>query len=357
MQQSKKLPLSFCRNSPTACKIASVMGYLLPEVSDWPEWASIFTDVSLWRPVVERVWDENVNLRRAGDNRSPIEITAGYPGTCAVFVVGESVVIKFFPPMVARDFTRELAAYRLISHRVPRIPTLLASGMVEDRARWPYLVVSRLPGEAWRDLRPSLPRPAALAAMQTLGGVVRSTHATPLPRSGVWPAANDWAAFVGSRLPLAGAELARATALGRDIIAGIEASLAATDWFQERPCLVHADLTEDHLLLDGRDGDWEMTGLIDWADAEVAVPQYDWVALWFSICRRDAGLFDAFMTGYGEPGGGDGVRSRRLTAYTFLHRFAANIINEVLTPPEQRAIRTLDELQSVLFGGIAASAG
>lgn len=332
-------------------------GYLLPEVRDWPEWASIFTDGSLWRPVVERVWDENDDLRRAATNHAPTAILPGYPGTCAVFIVNDASVIKFFPPMVAHDFTRELAVYRLIARRVPCIPTLLASGVLVDRLRWPYLVVSRLPGDAWRDLRYSLPRYAALEAMETLGRVIRSTHDIRLPQSGGWPSANDWEVFVQSRLPHAGAELARNTALNRGITAEIEAYLAATDWFVERPCLVHADLTEDHLLLDRRDGCWHMSGLIDWADAEVSDPFYDLVALWFSICRRDAGLFHAFRAGYGETGSWNTDGIQRLTAFTFIHRFAANIINEVLTPSEQRAIRTLDELQSELFGGIAASVG
>lgn len=331
--------------------------YLLPEVSDWPQWTLIFTDVSLWRPVVERVWVENEDIRRAGGKGTPLVITPGYPGTCAVFVVDDAMVIKFFPPMVARDFTRELTVYRLITRRVPCIPTLLGSGILEDRYRWSYLVVSRLPGEAWRDLRSSLPRPVRPAMMEALGAVVRSTHDIRLPQSGGWPAANDWAVFLESRLPRAGAELANATSLGREVIAEIEACLAETNWFLERPCLVHADLTEDHLLLDGRGGGWEMTGLIDWADAEVSDPVYDLVTLWFSICRRDAGLFHAFMTGYGETGGWNYDGIQRLTAFTFIHRFAANIINEVLTPSEQRAIRTLDELQSELFGGIARAAG
>lgn len=326
--------------------------HLLPEVKDWSEWASIFIDRYLWRPIVERVLAADEGLRFASGISNPSTIECGYPGTCAVFIVDATAVIKFFPPMVARDFARELAVYQLITPHIPHIPKLLGCGVFKDRISWPYLVVSRITGEAWRDLRPTLPRSDALAVMRTLGGVIRSTHDIRLSQSGAWPASGDWADLVESRLHGVGQDLSAGTALPSEVIAKIEREMAATDWFSTRACLVHADLTEDHLLLDRRDGGWEMNGLIDWADAEVADPIYDLVTFWFSICRRDAVLFGAFMTGYGEMEGREKGWIPTLAAFTFFHRFAANILNEVLSPSEQQSIQSLAELHSLLFGGL-----
>ena len=326
--------------------------YLLPEVSDWAEWGSIFTDETVWRPVVERVWAGDEDLRRASGIRHPSTIDAGYPGTCAVFMVSNTVVIKFFPPMVARDYGRELSVYRLIENRVPHIPALLGSGVFQDRIGWPYLVVSRLGGMAWRDVRSAISLAEARAVMAELGRVIRFAHDTPLPQSGVWPAARDWVALVESRLPRIGSDLTCGTSLHPDVIAEIEREMAANDWFATRPCLLHADLTEDHLLLDRREGSWSMTGLIDWADAEVCDPLYDCVAFWFSICRRDAGLFYAFTEGYGLDIFGGVEIIRRLEACTFLHRFSAGLINEMLTANDQRAMHSLAALRNELFGGL-----
>src|SRR5688572_23703051 len=113
-------------------------GYLLPVEIDWAEWGRIFTDASIWRPVIERVWVADESLSQATGIAVPGVITAGFPGTCAVWVVGEpeksdAAVIKFYPPMVARDRERELAVYQLLQGRVPGLPALLAEGVFHDR--------------------------------------------------------------------------------------------------------------------------------------------------------------------------------------------------------------------------------
>lgn len=321
--------------------------WLLPVVRDWAEWAAIFTDVTLWRPVVETVWQADEQLRAASGVSELTRVEGGYPGTCAVFLVDVSAVIKFFPPMVAHDFERELTAYRLIRGHISRIPNLLSHGTFLDQIEWPYLAVSFLPGDAWRVVRARIEPAQAMEIMSELGRIVRDLHNIPLPPSGSWPSASAWEMMAGSRLAQAGDDLRRGTALSEAVIAEIEGFLARVYWFGESPCLLHSDLTEDHLLVVESGDHWTLAGLIDWADAEVGPPAYDWVALWFSICHRDPALLRAFFHGYGAPVG-DSVQE--LAAMTYLHRFGPSIISEVLTPDEQRAIASLNELNRSLFG-------
>jgi hypothetical protein len=116
--------------------------YLLPAIRDWSEWSAVFTDAALWRPAVERLWVAEPSLAaRTGVGRIET-MTAGFPGTCAVFILNESAVIKLFPPLVAGDFDRERAVYRLLDGRLPEMPRLLADGVLRDRIDWPYLVTS-----------------------------------------------------------------------------------------------------------------------------------------------------------------------------------------------------------------------
>jgi aminoglycoside phosphotransferase (APT) family kinase protein len=136
--------------------------------------------------------------------------------------------------------------------------------------------------------------------------------------------------------------------------AEIEALLAATNWTAAAPRLLHADLTEDHLLVERRGEQWQIAGLLDWADAEVGDPYYEWVALWFSICRREGRLLRAFMRGYDAGRLDRSLSATRLTAFTFLHRFGVGILGDTLTQEEQRAIGSLDELIRVLFPGLPA---
>lgn len=326
--------------------------YLLPVVYDWADWSSIYTNVALWRPVIERIMARDETVASVGVKWPPVDVVPGFPGTCAVFAVDKAAVFKIFPPMVARDFDRERSVYRLLHDHVPYRPVLLAHGILPDRIEWPYLVTSFIPGEAWRDVRNVVPRAQALAVMRELGRTVRGVHDTPLPENGSWPSSRAWDHFIDLRLPRIGTDLRGQTSLPEPVIAEIERLVENTNWHTTLPCLVHADLTEDHLLLGNTGGRWAMAGLIDWADAEVCDPLYDWVALWFSICRRDAGLLVAFQEGYGGPNAFDAVPIERLAAFTFLHRFAANIVSEILTPVEQRAILSLELLLRRLYGGL-----
>lgn len=331
--------------------IRIMSGFLLPLVNDWARWSTIFTDAGLWWPIIERVWRMDGQLRGASGLDHPTAVASGHPGTCAVFVVDDVAVIKFFPPMVAHDFERELAVYRLLHDHLPKMPTLLGYGRYQDRIEWPYLAVSFLPGVAWREVGRRVPPIRAAEIMTELGQIIRAIHDIRLPPSGSWPAAGAWELLVQSRLARAGDDLRRGTHLSEATIEEIESMLLRWKWHGEPVHLLHSDLTEDHLLIAESDGNWSITGLIDWADAEVGPRAYDWVALWFSVCRRDPALFRAFLRGYGAPLEGD---VHQLTAMTFLHRFGANIIADTLSPEEQRAIGSLTELIHILFGALAS---
>lgn len=326
--------------------------YLLPAVREWAEWGPAFNDAALWPPVVRRIWAGDAALRAATGIAAPARITAGYPGTCAVLIVDESAVIKIFPPPLVNDFARERAIYRLPGLTLPFAPALLAEGILHDRAGWPYLVFSFLPGAAWRDVLPAVPPDERAAIMRELGHAIRVIHDTPLPAAGSWPSRAAWEVFPHHRLAHVPQELRPGTVLPDSVIGEIEALLAGTDWYTAPPRLLHADLTEDHLLVSRTAGRWWISGLIDWADAEVGDPYYEWIALWFGMCRRRAELWRAFLDGYDPTQPPDYLAIDRLTAFTFLHRFGTGIVNDVIAPDEQRALNSLRELQRALFTGL-----
>lgn len=326
--------------------------YLLPVIHDWSDWATVFTDADLWRPAIAWLWANEPSLAaRTGIDRVAT-VTAGYPGTCAVFIVNESVVIKLFPPLVAGDFERERAVYRLLDGRLPEMPRLLADGVLHDRIEWPWLVTSFLPGEAWRDVRAAIPHAQQLAVARMLGERVRRVHETPIQPGLGWPAADAWPRFVAARLAEAPAALRARAGLPERVVAEAEALLPAMDWFANAPRLLHADLTEDHALVTRADG-WRLSGLIDWADAEMGDPAYEWVVLYFGFCGQDMALWRAFQTGY-DPGGAVWWPDRRrLLAATLLHRFGASIIAGALPDTLRRDLSGLDELAERLFPGWA----
>lgn len=253
--------------------------YLLPRVENWEDWGAVFTDVALWLPVVARLWADNNTLQDATGIHEPGRLARGYPGTCAVFIVDEKVVVKFFPPMVVHDFDRERTVYRAIRDRVSSLPILLTEGVVHDRIDWPFLVFSFLTGEAWREVRQDIARAEQVAILEELGRIGRIVHETPLTTSGSWPSKNAWEALLDLRIRQVAADLRAGTTLNEAVIQEVMSLLMATDWSTAHACLVHADLTEDHLLVGRGEGRWSLTGLIDWADAEVSDPYYGLVSV------------------------------------------------------------------------------
>ena len=122
--------------------------------------------------------------------------------------------------------------------------------------------------------------------------------------------------------------------------------------FNQTPLtLLNADLTEDHLLLTRMGEQWQISALIDWADAEVGEPVYEWVALWYSLCRRDASFFRAILRAYDPDLPLDASFRRQMLAYTLFHRFGALII-EWLWAQDQPIISTLHDLENWLLPGL-----
>lgn len=324
--------------------------YLLPVVAGWDEWRPIFTDIGVWRPVIARLWATEPALTAKTGLTEPSRVTAGYPGTCAVFSLDDRAVIKFFPPMVAGDMAREAAVYRLLAGRAPGA-ALLAAGVFRDRSDWPYLVISYVPGLAWREARAAIPPEQQDNILEELGRVVRQVHETQL-NDHKWPTVAAWGEFISHSLSEIGRVLRGDTRFSPSMLNEIDALLRTTDWLAGRPRLLHADLTADHLLVAERDGQWSMTGLIDWADAMVGDAYYEWVALWFDLCRREARLFAAFRRGYEPAGERSPLSTRRLLAFTLLHRFGAGIIAGALPEAGQRRVAEVAELAGALFPGL-----
>ena len=327
--------------------------YILPVVTSWDDWRPIFTDAAVWRPVIVRLWAAEPALRARTGIAAPDRMVAGYPGTCAVFIIDVRAVIKFFPPMVAGDGAREAAVYRLLDGRVPGA-SLLAAGVFPDRIDWPYLVVSHVSGAAWREIGATIAPMQQEVILQTMGRAVRRVHETPLGNEG-WTSSARWGDFISHSLSEIDLRLQRDTSFSPALIDDLISLLSTIDWFASRPRLLHADLTADHLLLGERGGRWAMTGLIDWADAMVGDPYYEWVALWFDLCRREARLFRAFWRGYDPAGEWQPLSTQRLLAFTMLHRFGTGILNDAMPPSAQRRVASVVELCAALFPGLPAA--
>jgi hypothetical protein len=88
-----------------------------------------------------------------------------------------------------------------------------------------------------------------------------------------------------------------------------------------RPCLLSADLHVGHILVEQRNGTWQVTGHIDLGDVEIGPVEYEWVPLCQKAFRGNETLMRAFFAAYGSPLPVPPDVKRRLQLYTLLHRF------------------------------------
>ena len=295
-----------------------------PAKISWKHWSRVFTNPRLWDGPIREIIERN-------------ELPAGkpgqtFPGTCAVFQVtprppARPCLVKIFPPQCRTDALREAYCLRNLNRAGLPIPSLMASGHV--RPGWPYLVLGMLPGKAVREscrsgLHPFNP------SFRRLGKLVRRIHKAgpPKTRTG-W---ESWASFYERR----GRKLKRDPLLSRFA----KAFLPALRHVQ--PVLLHADITEDHVLLKKCRNKWRLPGLIDFGDARMGPIEYEWPALWFGACARKPELFRAFLAGYGKSRPPN-WRIRAMSA-TLLHTFVSRDITK-LAMTTKRGLSRLEPME------------
>ncbi len=178
-------------------------------------------------------------------------------------------------------FPRDAAARRTMEAESRLLPALATrvtfavpapewSGTFEGEF---YMGYRRVPGRAF----------AAGDDIRSAGTVLRELHAFPVSEAvALLGGAANLAAWVAGYAHLRAAadealrslEVDAPPATVAALAAGFDA-LAATDWRQVEPALVHNDLNPEHILVDPATG--RTNGLIDFGDACIGDPQIDLV--------------------------------------------------------------------------------
>ncbi len=247
----------------------------------------------------------------AGLKRGPIETVVTWDQQyCAnaVYRLDDGSFLKVYGPAAERQFHVERAVLgTLEDHPVIPAPRILAGGEREQAP--PYLVLAPIQGETAEDVWDDLIRSEQLEIARRLGKITAAIHRLAL---------EDLAAVerkLGGReehviQPLIGrrqAEIEAADRLSvrqRDELLGflheearqhLDASLKVT----------HFDMAHNHLYLAPRAGAWEVTGVIDWAEAVLGPPEWDVVYLWHWTFTSDPEAMreclGTFLDGQAQP--------------------------------------------------------
>jgi hygromycin-B 7''-O-kinase len=291
-----------------------------PRFASSAAYAARFTDPSYWRPYVEAICDRHA--LPAGP------LTAGLPGTNAVFLVG-AYAVKIYTDLFggARSMPAERDCYALIarSGAIPA-PALVAEGALFDPEGgwpWPYLVTTRLPGRSLGE-EPSVDPHSMGDLAAWLARVVAQIHQLPL--AGAAALSPGWGAFttlIREQRASALRRHAESQWLPPHLVAQLEAYLPNVGALIDEsyaPQLIHADLNADHVLGDWEGGRWRPSGIIDFGDARIGDRAYDLVAIHLGLFRADKRLLRAFLDAYPDPSIRHALPQRAM-AMTLLHEF------------------------------------
>ena len=285
---------------------------LLPNISTHEDYRRIYRDADVWLPVMR------VICERHGLDANRLELAP--PGTHVVFKAGSERYIKLFSPLWGRDSLPERLVLRQLSGRsdLPT-PQLVSEGRIED---WPYIIVTAVDGvplyEVWHSMSVADREHIAVRC----GELMASLHSTPT--EGLEAIAVDWPTFVESQIQDCIDHLARADIDKRRIRSILEFLDDLPPLFEPgfRPVLLSADVTDEHILVSKRRGRWELTGFIDFGDAMLGHPYYEFVAPSYCITRGSPGLQRAMLLAYGYSEDQlNPTLAKQLMAYTLIHRF------------------------------------
>ena len=190
-----------------------------------------------WGKVFNRLgyWREEIRLICESNGVELHSVEPTFPGTHAVFFVNEDTVLKIFCPVRYNSYEKELGLHRGPLAGNPLFPQIRFRG--ESSSGYDYIAFTRLDGRPVREVG--------------------------ISETAVRDLAHEIAALQSKTLA-------------------------------ENRCLVHYDLTEDHVYLD----EGKLEGIIDFGDARTAHPSDEFPILFVNCLRCDDKLIAVFREEY-----------------------------------------------------------
>jgi hygromycin-B 7''-O-kinase len=255
---------------------------------------------------------------------SPHPVQQMDAGTVLVALLGDTQVIKLYPPFLRDHFAFERAALQQLGGRlsVPT-PVLLESG---EQGGWPWLLMTQLHGEPLTARWPKMDEADQCGLLRRLGKLMAEVHAQPV--GAVAQQAPAWCDFIAGQLQRCAARQQR-TGLPEHLLAQLPAFLAGP--LPSGPdVILTGEYTPMNLLVQGGG----LAGMYDFGDGLVGPREYDWLGPLCFYCAGHAGRLQAFFGGYGvRP---DAAARLALLRLMLLHRYS-NLKAQLALPGWQQA--------------------
>lgn len=264
-------------------------------------------------------------------------------GSALVAAVSDEAVIKILQPPCREEWdTEQWALSRmpsLSSDLGIEIPRLLAANV--DDSGWSYIIMSRVPGIQMDQAWPSITQENRLALMNEIGKLMAFVH----QNSSVENQLEKWNSFLSSQKEKC-QNRHRELKMPEWFIDGIPEYIGKFSKRVFRPVLLTGEYTPFNLLVTEVNGQWKLTGMIDFADAFVGDPEYDLIGPGVFLGGGDPTLVNSLVKGYGLKMN-DGLRQRLMSLH-LLHRFS-HFKRQVSLKDWQSKANSLEGLAKLLW--------
>lgn len=270
---------------------------LLATIRTEADYRAVYADDTAWLPAMY-VLCQRHGLETGALRRMTL-------GTHVAFRSGDRI-IKLFCPIWGDDFVSERACLAHIEG-LP-VPELVATGELEG---WSYVVMGVVPGVPALEVWSGLDEVQRHGVIAQLGRMMATLHALPA----VPELDGGWDGFIQARVNGA----LDHHGVGQPWKGWIEDRLRSFAEPDLPLVLLSADITEDHLLLSERAGQWRISGFIDFGDARMGHPYYEFIAPLAFYTFGQPALSRTLVIAYGlelTPALAD-----TLTTYCLLHEF------------------------------------
>lgn len=239
------------------------------------------------------------------------ELVAFPDGSNLVAAVGDSWVLKVFPPFHRHQWESERRALAWLEGRAPvAVPTLVRDGAWRE---WTFVLLTRLAGTLLEERWPHLGRGARVRIMADIGAAMASVHAIAVGVLADLPPA--WDGFLREQVAGCAARHARLDA-PEWLLAELPLALQRVPRFHGR-VLLTGEYTPFNVLVD--EGS-RLCGMVDLGDAMVGPPSYDLLGPSVFCAEGDPELVHSLFSSYGLAL--DASARERLVLLLLLHRYS-----------------------------------
>lgn len=303
------------------------------------------SDFQIWRSNM-RHWSPLVQLLARSEGISTSAMAPFKTGTNLVVDLDGKSIMKIFPPLYREQFVSERATlHRLAGRLSVATPIIQSEGECDG---WSWLVITKLNGLTGSEVWHSLSDGDVERLLADIGRIIAEVQATPLGDLALLEPA--WPSFISRQI---GGCVARHTRQGLEarFLSDLRQLLDAvhTTIPMDGPhVILTGEWIPENFMLAEQEGQWRITGVIDFGDVITGWGEYDLLGPSAFMCGGSDRRVASLLGGYGiSPSSCDAAMRRRLLTLTLLHR--ASDIRKVQIPGWESRAASLFDLENIMW--------